>query len=352
MFFLLLAALALGACQASPATAPAASRTPTPPGHTPTPDATADAIHRANARGTQTQAAWTATFQAFTQAAVVSQTGAAQTATADWATREASFWATQTAVLPALQTAAPPVVAQSLPSPDGKWTAEILQYPCTQLRANEGGYPDAYEILRVGGGEIASQHYWCGGQGAYGFEAKFWTPDSRFFYYTDAREGWPDGGYPWRRPISRYDTVTGQSETLGLAVFSPDGQKIAGAQGPALVVWDVNGGAVQRFTGMGGGAGSFGVIWAAWAGDGERVAYVSQRYCTNTYPCPTTLRIADLSSGQQSAVLGEQDTPVLTVEWLRPDWLELWGADFQTHWLYDLGKGTMERIFPTLTPGP
>jgi hypothetical protein len=117
---------------------------------------------------------------------------------------------------------------------------EVIIYDCTRFSPSDEDSPSSYEILKISGKVIDTQLLSCGGQGAAGFGGHCWTPDSRFFYYTDAREGWPDGGYPWRRPVSRYDITTGKSEILGEAAYSTDQQKVAGAQGADLVIWDVN----------------------------------------------------------------------------------------------------------------
>ena len=61
--------------------------------------------------------------------------------------------------------------------------------------------PNAYEVLKIAPWTVETQLLYCGGIGASGLEGKFWSPDSRFFYYTNAREGWPDGGYPGSGPF-------------------------------------------------------------------------------------------------------------------------------------------------------
>lgn len=300
--------------------------------------------------GAQTQAAWTATFQAFTAKAYAHETQIM----ANNATSDAQYWITQTAVVKTLLTTVTPKVYRSYHSPDGKWLAQIIQFPCTKVRTEPESWPDAYEILRINDQEVGSVYYFCGGQGAYGFEGKFWTPDNRFFYYTDAREGWPDGGYPWRRPISRFDTATGKRETLHIAEFSPDRQRIAGGQGTDLVVWEVYGETVRHFSGLPAGQKPFGVIWSAWSPDKRRLAYLTQTYCQDTYPCPTTLHLIDTQTWQQTQLLDQSAAPMLTVEWKGPNTLGLWGADFQSTWLFDLKTNTLTKVVPTLalTPRP
>ncbi len=370
--FLLLGPILLAGCQLSPgplrsAAAPTAipaameiRSTPIPAAQTNSVTATAASFATAiltttpdmRVRGTQTDgplrsaAAWTATFQAFTEEAHAQETKNV----ADSATQDAQYWVTRTAVVHALLTTVTPQVSHSYRSPNGKWLAQVILYPCTQVQTDPENWPDAFEILRINDQEMETENYFCGGQGAYGFEGKFWTPNSRFFYYTDAREGWPDGGYPWRRPISRFDTVTGKSETLDKAVFSPGQSRIAGGQNMDLVVWEVNSDTVRSFSGMPADQMPFGVIWSAWSPNGRSLAYITQTNCQDTYPCPTALNLVDTQSWQQTLLLDPSSTPMLTVDWVGADTLSLWGADFQTTWLLDLKTKTLTQMVPTVTP--
>jgi hypothetical protein len=136
-----------------------------------------------------------------------------------------------------------------LASPDGAWQADVLAYECTPV-----GDTDtlAYEQLRLspsGGGEsttVAAQVINCGGLGAYGFAPLEWSADGRYLYYTDAREGVPDGQGDWSRTILRYDTLTGViaqvDAVAGEKPVEPPAQEDAllAWQGPALFGEDAN----------------------------------------------------------------------------------------------------------------
>jgi hypothetical protein len=360
LLFLPLSAILLAGCQLSPATLTAIPNatqtlsTPIPTARTGSATAALTTTPDLRVRGTQTQTAWTATFQAFTQEAHAQETEVRAQEPKNVennATLDAQYWVTSTAVVDTLRTTVTPQVYHSYRSPDGKWLAKIILYPCTQVRTEPGYRPDALEVLQMNDQEVETEDYFCGGQGAYGFAGKFWTYNSRFFYYTDAREGWPDGGYPWRRPISRFDTVTGKSETLGYAVFSPGQTRIAGAQGMDLVIWDINGDTVHRFFGMPTDHPPYGIVWAAWSPDGHRLAYVTETFCQDASSCPATLFLVNTQTWQQMQLLGPSDPRMMTVEWNGPNTLSLWGADFRSTWLFDLTKNALTQVLsiPTIT---
>ena len=161
------------------------------------------------------------------------------------------FEATQAGIGNAVMSAIPPRLYESYPSPDGQWRVEIIIYDCVQLAG--GGDSNAYEELRlieVSTGEtkvVDSQLLNCGGLGAFGLEGRLWSPNSRYFYYTDARESWPDGGCGyWERPLLRFDVTKEGTESLGMGPFSPDRTKLATWQYEDIVVWGLDEGGLSR----------------------------------------------------------------------------------------------------------
>jgi hypothetical protein len=102
-------------------------------------------------------------------------------------------------------------------SPDGQWQAEIVVHSCVATQAEETGEAAeyAYELLRLAPGDagewqqVDSQLINCGGLGAFGLAGLCWSPDSRYFYYTPAREGVPDGAGEWSRPVWQLEAATG-----------------------------------------------------------------------------------------------------------------------------------------------
>jgi len=170
---------------------------------------------------------------------------ATRTPTPDFSATE--FWVTSTAIVEAVMGTQQPRTYESYPSPDGKWLAEILMYDCMKVDPRPEADANAYEQLRLvkgSSGEITTadgQLQNCGGLGAFGLEGLFWSQNSRYFYYTDSREGVPDGcgGY-WQKPILRLEINTLRTETLGAGFLSPDGRKIAAWDEEELVIWDVS----------------------------------------------------------------------------------------------------------------
>lgn len=86
----------------------------------------------------------------------------------------------------------------SYSSPDNQWRVDIIIYDCVQVAG--GVDSNAYEqlnLFEVSTGAtqvIDSQLQNCGGLGAAGLDGRFWSSNSQYFYYKDARVGVPDMG--------------------------------------------------------------------------------------------------------------------------------------------------------------
>ncbi len=199
---------------------------------------------------------------------------------------------------------------------------------------------NAYEQLKIihagdGVETLADvQLQYCGGLGAFGLQGLFWSPNSRFFYYTDAREGVPDGCGYWEPPIISFDVTTQKKEYLGNGPRSPDGTKIAAWQNQELVIWDVNMGEIGRVAmrESGQAAGPM-----AWSSNSRALAYVR-----TTDPCPprgkSYVGRIDLTELKQTILLASEAPSFEGVEWDGPNRLRLfdeegkkWQYDFATH---------------------
>lgn len=138
------------------------------------------------------------------------------------------------------------VVAASQPniietSTQGDYTASVTVYPCTAIDGQEMSY-ERLDITDNTTNEthlIADQLIYCGGLGGFGLSIGRWMPsadgegEARFLYYTDAREGEPDGAVlGWERPLWRVNLADFQVESLNQAKFSLTAQE--------LVAWDQN----------------------------------------------------------------------------------------------------------------
>jgi WD40 repeat protein len=223
-------------------------------------------------------------------------------------------------------------------SPDGKWRAEVLVYDCVPV--GEGG-ENAYEQLRLvqvasNRTEIAdSQLRSCGGLGAFGLAGLFWSPNSGYFYYTDAREGGPDGcpGY-WEPPFLRVNVSNLESEYLGSGARSPDGTKLATWQELELVVWDVDDGEITRLPALDPAA-TTGPV--AWSPDSQVLVYL-QFDSVCTFSGPSRLVRVDIPGSKQTLLLQSESPTFIKAAWDEPDLLTLseengniWSYRFSTN---------------------
>jgi hypothetical protein len=108
--------------------------------------------------------------------------------------------------------------------------AQVTVYPCVDIGEQEASY-ERLELIDMATAEtqfVAEQVINCGGLGGFGLWVQRWAPNADFLYYTDAREGAPDGlVVDWVPPLYRVRLDELQIERLGQARFSPDGQWLA-----------------------------------------------------------------------------------------------------------------------------
>ncbi len=248
-----------------------------------------------------------------------------------------------TEMVATLVAAVPPRLFTSHLSPDGQWRAEVAIYDCTQIF---GDWENSYEQLRlvqVATGavlEIETQFLYCGGLGAYGLEGLFWSSNSRYFYYTDARAGWPDGcGWGFTRSIIGWNVSAGAVEFRGGGPFSPVENWIASWQGPDLIIWAFNGGIVARTPAFASEAYQGPVNWSP---DGRALVYVQ-----SAAPCSTTalsyvvrLDLPDL----EATVLVESDSPSFSyASWDVPGELRLFEWTGK-EWRYNFDAQELSQV--------
>jgi hypothetical protein len=232
---------------------------------------------------------------------------------------------------------AEPKVLGTFPSPDGARMAEVIVYDCVPTDVGEALAYDILEITETTGGAKsvpATQLQYCGGLGAHGLQGLFWSSNSRYFYFTDARTGVPDGGCGiWPGSMARVDTQDGSVQALGGAVVSPDGTSIASWRDDDLVLWSVEEADEVHVPATVPGA-AHGPI--AWAPDGKALAYV-----LTTESCPPwgMSRIVLHRLGQEaSLVLLESEAPsFVQVEWAGVGQLRLFDAA-DGEWTYEISQ--------------
>lgn len=234
--------------------------------------------------------------------------------------------------------AAPTRKATSV-SPDGRWQSELIVYPCSEL--SDGGDVLSFEQLNVvdiDSGEVetaAEQLINCGGLGAFGLEGLFWSANSRYFYFTTAREGVPDGCGYWRPPLLRFAVETAETQWLGPGAPSPDGAKIAAWQERELVIWETGGEEIGRIPAAIQDA-DLGAI--AWSPAGDALVYLqAPSYCPLEKSYVVHLTIADMES---AILLEAEDPPIGGVSWIDGGRLRLVDGDGEA-WIYDLASDVL-----------
>jgi hypothetical protein len=115
-----------------------------------------------------------------------------------------------------------PEVLETHSSHDGKWRVEVIRYDCINYAYQDYIGIIAYEQLKIvnlsNGAEkiVEDQLQNCDGVGAFGFDGLYWSSGNRYFYFSDWREGSPDGGCGnyLSLPIYRLDTLTQEIITI------------------------------------------------------------------------------------------------------------------------------------------
>ena len=211
-------------------------------------------------------------------------------------------------------------------------------YDCIKVDPRPEADANAYEQLIMidnsGSETIAdSQLLNCSGLGTFGLEGLFWSPNSRYFYYTDARQGVPDGlcGY-WEKPILRLQIDSLEKELLGMGPLSPDGTKLATWLGTDLVLWDVNekpelGRISTQPLNPVTGSGPI-----AWSPDSQALVYVqTESFC----PVAGNSRIVrlDVPTLAQTTVLESEAPTFSRASWEVPDTVKLFDENGKA-WIY------------------
>ena len=259
--------------------------------------------------------------------------------------------ATLTAIVAAVQASSPP---QSItyPSPDQRWQVELRMFACA---ASAEAETYAYETLSLdrslGAGParvvVDSQLINCGGAGAYGLDGILWSPNSRYFYYTTAREGVPDGCGFWQRPLRRLEVAAGASVDLGGGPFSPDGAQLVTWLDQQLVLWDINQGELARWPALD----PTGALAALdWSPDGRAVAYLlAPAVCDPSVAGRSTVVRVDVAGLSQSALLTTEVPTIVGLTWADPDFITLFDAQ-NGQWRLDARRGALTAV--TSTPAP
>ncbi len=201
----------------------------------------------------------------------------------------------------AVMAASEPAVIQRVDAPDGVHAAEVTIYPCVDIGGQEASY-ERLDLIDTGTGEarlVAEQTIYCGGLGGYGLSVLRWTMDSAFLYYTDSREGVPDGlVVDWVPPIWRVQVADLQVDNLGQARFSPDGKALAAWDQTQVRVMPVESAEVAAFDLLPAG---LQIVSALWLPDNAGILYLQADAPFNS--TRSTVTHIDLNAGTQTVLL-------------------------------------------------
>jgi hypothetical protein len=244
-------------------------------------------------------------------------------------------------IVATIAAASTPRLLEAVDSPDGTWRADFYAYDCAEVAPGESyAYQEARLVSNLDGSShiIEPQLIACGGLGAYGLASRFWSPSSRFLYYTNAANGVPDGCGAWSPPLVRFDTSSMSSETLGPANLSPDGLLIAAWQNDVLGLWRLDGErlALIEFPTAGRIPGAL-----AWRLDSSALAFL-----VSEGACPlgeTELGRVDLDELRPIVVLKQRDPGFADLVWDAPNRVTLtdelgerWRFNFLTRDLWPI----------------
>lgn len=245
------------------------------------------------------------------------------------------FYMTATAIVKAVVAAGQPKVYASYLSPDERWRAEVILYDCAQVFEVDANAYEQLKIIRVNDGMervVADQLRFCGGLGAYGLGGLFWSPNSRYFYFTDAREGVPDGSYCyWERPLNRVDVKSGSVIPFSPGPLSPDKTMMAIWQKDDVVLWSLDSGEIARVPVAIPNA-AIGTI--AWSPVGQALIYLQT--ASDCYPFGKSYIVRLDIPNLKSVLLLESETPAFrNILWDAPNRLRLFDEQGK-EWRYNL----------------
>jgi hypothetical protein len=253
------------------------------------------------------------------------------------------FYVTATAIVKAVITARQPRIYASYLSPDKKWQTEIVIYDCIPVGEENVNAYEQLKLIQISDGTekvVDSQLQFCGGLGARGLAGRFWSSNSRYFYYTDAREGVPDGfcGY-WEPSLIRLDVTSQSLEHLGEGPLSRDKTRIATWQGNDLVVWNLDHGEAARAPAIAPEATRGAIVWSP---DSQALLYLeTASYC---FPFGKSYVVKLDLPTLTSTLLIESETPsFIGASWDAPDQIQLSDEDGKA-WGYNLVTKELQPV--------
>ena len=241
-----------------------------------------------------------------------------------------------------LSAGSPTEILQIFQSPDKKWEIRIEKIDCQKIgKLDEISLEELILRDQLTGVEtqIYSQLINCGGVGAFGIGGSFWSKNSRYFYFTDAREGVPDGccEYFWNQPIARLDIQENKIKDLGIGAYSPDHYRLATWLNDGLTIWDLEQEFETQFALF---DDQMGVADIVWSPDNTSLVYLQVDSLFDTKK--SRLVFLNLEKSNQFE-LSTEDFPVFTdVVWTVSVQLFLTTPDGQK-WVYTLSTKNLSN---------
>ena len=197
-------------------------------------------------------------------------------------TQEQAAEAERLAQITAIKAAVIPETVQQFQDAASAYTIQVLRYACVPPPGSDFEIALEELVVSMPDGEtfVADQQLLnCGGLGAFGYNGLFWSPDGRYFYFTEAREGVPDGGpcglwLPWLYRVNLFDRTTEQLP--GNGPRTADDRHLVLWDGADFVLWDLNGTEITRSAPPTSG---YYLFSAAIGPDGSRLLYVLRSDC-------------------------------------------------------------------------
>jgi len=219
-------------------------------------------------------------------------------------------------------------VIQTHASPDGSWRVDVVAYPCDAEAPSAEQEKVLEQLMLVHqqtGTEtvIQSQVLTCGGLGAAGLGGLFWSPDSQIFYFTDAREGVPDGGggLCWDRPLWTLHVDEGKAEHhADIWARSRSGDQLAVVREEEEIVVEALGAKRISRAPL---PPEYEVCQIAWSPEEDAFAYLRTR--DPFQPGPWDLICVDGQTGACNVALELQDTAGVSMTWDSPTEIAVWG---------------------------
>ncbi len=232
-----------------------------------------------------------------------------------------------------------PRVVGTFPSPDRYLEAEVRAFDCADFG---DGRTFAYEVLVMRDAitareeVVASQLFNCGEPGAAGLQGLYWSSDGRYFYFTDARDGAPDGCGHWERPVIRHDLINRVNTPLGGGPLAPNASQLATWQDRAVQVHNLS--KDQPLLTIEAAVPDADLGPIAWAPDSRNLAYLQPRG-----GCPlgvTSVVLVSLNTGQQRILLADHSPGFAGISWTSPATITLTDESGQA-WALDAATGEL-----------